>query len=285
MRPQSFELERPQTLAAALASLQAAPTAYCLLAGGQSVLKQLRERSIAPERVIDISAVRELNFVRRDPEGLAIGALVSLSTLVTHPLVRSHCPALMEASSRVGDVQIRSRATFGGNLCSGWASDLGVVVAAARATVEIIRYDGSRAIGGDEFVRTGEQAGTRRELVQRITMPFATGSAFEKLSRRAADPALASAAAFVWRRGDRIDIGLAAGGVHAYPLRLKDVETALTASLSREDLAHALAQCTTTLTPPTTPHGSAEYRRQVFPVLVTRALRRALAQAGCGDLI
>jgi len=285
MRPHRFELEQPQSLAAALAALQSTDRSHCVMAGGQSLLKQLRERSIMPARVIDISAVPELNFVRRGVEGLTLGALVRLATLTTDPPISTHCPALAEAAARVGDVQIRSRATLGGNLCSGWSSDLGVVIAAAHATITIGRRGSSRIIDGASFMQAGDQALAPDELVQAICVPDAAGSVFEKLSRRAADPVLVSAAAFVWKRGENVDIGLAAGGVHPHPLRLIGIEQALaTEGLRKTVLARVLDQCAGTLLPPNTAHASAEYRRQIFPVMVTRALRRALASAGCGDL-
>lgn len=237
-----------------------------------------------PARVIDISAVPELNFVRHGPEGLTLGALVRLATLTTDPLISTHCAALAEAAARIGDVQIRARATLGGNFCSGWSSDLGVVIAAARATIRIGRSGSSRTVNGGSFMQAGDQALAPDELIQAIIIPDAN-SAFEKLSRRSADPVLASAAAFVWKRGGTLDIGLAAGGVHTYPLRLIGIEQVLAAEgLHKRVLARALDECAVSLIPPNTPHASAEYRRQIFPVMVTRALRRALASAGCGDL-
>lgn len=285
MRPHRFDLEQPQSLAAALAALQSTDRSHCVMAGGQSLLKQLRERSIMPARVIDISAVPELNFVRYGAEGLTLGALVRLASLTSDPLISTHCPALAEAAARVGDVQIRARATLGGNLCSGWSSDLGVVIAAVRATVSIVRSGSSRSMDGASFMHAGEQALAPDELVQAVIIPDAAGSAFEKLSRRAADPVLVSAAAFVWKRGDNVDIGLAAGGVHPHPLRLISIEQTLaTEGRRKTNLAHALDQFAGTLLPPNTAHAGAEYRRQIFPVMVTRALRRTLVSAGCGDL-
>lgn len=285
MRPADFHLERPRNLADALDCLQSAAGDTCVLAGGQSVLKQLRDRVIAPRRIVDISGLRELDYVKDTDTILELGALTSLAMIASAPLIAARCMALAEAAARVGDVQIRTRATLGGNLRSGWSSDLGVVVAAARAGVELCSRRGGRSIAGDELLAGGPNSCASDELIRAVSFPVCSGSAFEKLARRSADPALASAAAFVWRDVDRVEIGLAVGGVHFHPLRLAAVEAVVAKhGLDASRIDAALAVAASEVVPVDTPHAGAAYRRRVLPVIARRALATALRRAQLGDL-
>ncbi|MBI2801758.1 MAG: FAD binding domain-containing protein [Gammaproteobacteria bacterium] len=281
MRPERFEFERYASLGAALASLRDAPPDSRVLAGGQSLLKQIRERSVHVVRLFDISGLEELNFLNYEGTALTVGALVSLTRLAVEPRVATHSMALAEAARRVGDVQVRSRATLGGNLLSGWSGDLAVALMASGASVDLCHHAGARSITVDELVCDGCN---RDELIRGVSIPAVRASAFVKLSRRAADPAIVSAAAAVFAVRP-LRIGLAAGGVHGHPIRLAAVENLISSSgLSKQGIAAACDAAAVEHSPPSTPHGSADYRRRVLPILVQRALQTALTRAGLGVL-
>lgn len=279
MRPAEFDFERPRTVAEVCARLARGGADCAVLAGGQSLLKQLRERIRAPRALIDISALRELAYVRGSAsEGIDIGALTTLATLATDATIARHCPALAAGAARVGDVQIRARGTLGGNLLSGWSSNLGVVLAALGASATLVSSTHTRAVDAEELVRAGCASD---ELVVGFRLPRTPASAFEKLARRSANPVIASAAVGIRERR----FGLAVGGVHDHPLRLPAVEALLDGGERRRPrLADAIGQAVSRLDAPTTPHASAAYRRRVLPVIALRALERALAGAGIEGL-
>src|SRR5918912_1500487 len=83
----------------------------------------------------------------------------------------------------------------------------------------------------EEFLANGppRQALAAGEILVEVRFgPAATASAFEKLSRRAADPPIVNAAAAVSVEADRISaVGLALVGVHQLPVRARPVEQQL----------------------------------------------------------
>lgn len=282
MRPAEFDLQRPQTMTAALDCLAGADADSAIIAGGQSLLKQMRERSRQPRTLIDISALNELDYVRTTASGLEIGALTTLATLASTPSVASGCSALACAARSVGDVQIRARGTIGGNVLSGWTGDLGVVLSALRATAALQSTRERRVIEVDELLANGCRAD---ELITAFTLPATRASAFEKLSRRSADPVIVSAAACVEQHRNGLRIGLAVGGVYSHPLRLPELEALLEGG-ERDAccLARAIAQAVASLQAPSTPHASAAYRLRVLPVIALRVLGETFAIANLGGI-
>ena len=74
MIPAAFDYERVDTVDAAIAALQADEGAK-LLAGGHSLLPQMKLRFAMPTKLIDIGRLHDLSYVREDGGGVAIGAL------------------------------------------------------------------------------------------------------------------------------------------------------------------------------------------------------------------
>lgn len=283
MRPAEFRIQCPRNLAEAIRLLHQAEPGTAVLAGGQALLKQLRERTIAPTVLLDISRLAELAYIERRTDSLEIGALTTLAVITASKEVAADCPALMEAARRVGDVQIRTRATLGGNILSGWASDLAVVMTALDARVELYSSAGSRSMSAGDLIVGGCPAD---ELLRVVSVPAMPASAFEKLSRRSADPVIASAAATVSVADGAHRHGLAVGGVHRHAARLPTVE-ALLDSGERDSCAitAAVDAALAGFAPPDTPHASAVFRRRVAPVMALRAITRARVIAGLGELV
>ncbi len=90
-----------------------------LIAGGTDLLGILKDRILpkAPEVLINIKTIPDLNYIKEDKNGLRIGALSILSDIVKSPIVQERYKVLAEASHEVATTQIRNMATIGGNLC------------------------------------------------------------------------------------------------------------------------------------------------------------------------
>ncbi|MBA2596217.1 MAG: FAD binding domain-containing protein [Chloroflexia bacterium] len=119
MKP--FDFARPDTIAAAVALLDgrdaSRPNRSALLAGGTDLLTLMKADLYAPELLIDIKRLAELdNRIEETAEGLTIGALVTLSQLEDDPRIQSLVPALAEAAALAATPQLRHMATIGGNL-------------------------------------------------------------------------------------------------------------------------------------------------------------------------
>lgn len=114
MRP--FAYSSPQTLADAVALLAPGDGARPL-AGGTDLLPLMKSDLLAPERLVDIKRLAELDDRIEDgPEGITIGALATLAELAADPLILARYPALAEAAEIAASPQLRNMATIGGNL-------------------------------------------------------------------------------------------------------------------------------------------------------------------------
>ena len=108
---QPADLENAKELAAKFAS------DGWLLAGGNDSLDWFKDRVKQPKAVIELSGVQELTGITETEQGLEIGALTTLSTLASHPIIKQKFGLLASAANHVASPQIRNSGTIGGNLC------------------------------------------------------------------------------------------------------------------------------------------------------------------------
>ncbi len=127
------------------------------------------------------------------------------------------------------------------------------------------------------------------ELVVDVTvprMPHGSGWAFEEVSRRHGDFALAGAAAVVTldRNGAVGSARIALLGVHARPVLAFEAARALVGSLPTGAAVDAAGDAASRLDcdPSSDIHASRAYRRRLAGVMVRRALTRAISRAGDG---
>jgi 4-hydroxybenzoyl-CoA reductase subunit beta len=111
-----FNLRRPASLAQAAALLAAQPGAR-LVAGGTDLLPNLRRGLEQPPVLIDLSALHGLATVETTPEGMLLGAGLTIAELTRIRAVTGCLPTLAEAARSVAGPGHRSAATLGGNLC------------------------------------------------------------------------------------------------------------------------------------------------------------------------
>ena len=112
-----FEILKAQSLEQALDHLARAPRETLVIAGGTDAVPNLKHRLHEPSRLLLISGLRDLHFIRESEAGLELGPLVTLSEIAAHPVLRREHPSLARAASLVASPQIRNMGTLGGNLC------------------------------------------------------------------------------------------------------------------------------------------------------------------------
>ena len=83
-----FDYHRARSLADAQRLLAAHPGAK-LLAGGHSLIPLMKLRLTAPEQLVDLARVAELNYIREEGGTLRIGATTTHYQVESSPLVRS----------------------------------------------------------------------------------------------------------------------------------------------------------------------------------------------------
>jgi xanthine dehydrogenase YagS FAD-binding subunit len=86
------------------------------IAGGTELLNWMRLSISAPDLVVDVGKIPDLNRIERQGDQLVIGALATLNAVGENDLVRRYATALSEACLKAAAPQIRNRATLGGNV-------------------------------------------------------------------------------------------------------------------------------------------------------------------------
>jgi len=112
------ELLMPGGIQELTAALQRATPSSRLLAGGTDLMRSMHQDHWEPDLLIDLSGVRELEFVRLEAGTLRIGSMTTFAELQADPLVRRYAGCLAEAAAQVGSAQIRNVATVGGNIAN-----------------------------------------------------------------------------------------------------------------------------------------------------------------------
>jgi CO/xanthine dehydrogenase FAD-binding subunit len=113
----SFEYFKVFSISEALQLLSKYRRDAKLLAGGTDILLQIRQHIINPLYLIDLKGISNLNSINYKDGNLDIGASTSLKDTEKSEMIRSRFPALTEAAHQIATIQIRNRATLGGNLC------------------------------------------------------------------------------------------------------------------------------------------------------------------------
>jgi xanthine dehydrogenase YagS FAD-binding subunit len=112
----AFELLQPTSVADALAIVDRHGVDAWVLAGGLDSFDWLKDRIKRPQHVVDLSGVAELKGIRANGDSLEIGAMTTLTEVVTHPVVRERYSILLEAAESAASPQIRNQGTIGGNV-------------------------------------------------------------------------------------------------------------------------------------------------------------------------
>ncbi len=167
-----FEYEAPSSLTEAVALLGSGKPARAL-AGGTDLIDHVRTGRLAPDLVVDVKRLPELNVLENGPEGLRLGAAVPCYRIYGDESIRESFAALAESAHIIGGWQIQSRASVGGNVCtSGPAADSIPSLIALRAIVVIAGPVGMREVPIEEFCTgPGKNILQPGELVVEFRLP------------------------------------------------------------------------------------------------------------------
>jgi carbon-monoxide dehydrogenase medium subunit len=276
------EYVRPTTLEDAVRLLGEHDGARAL-AGGQTLINVMKQRAASPDVLVDLGRIGELRTIgfSADETALELGAMVTLSQLMTSSEVEVARPVLAEVVKTVADVQVRNRGTIGGNICvNDPTNHLPPLVVALDAAMTIRSAAGERTISADDFfVGVFETAVIEGELLTRVSIPTRTpgsGDAMSGVTLGAHGTYVANAAASVAGGQWRIALGCI-GGI---PVRATAVEERLAGvEINEQVVTDAVAGLGATLDPPSDVHGTADYRRALSEIAVTRAVLQAAERA------
>ena len=278
-----FEVIRPESLKQCLEALAERGEHASLLAGGTDLNILMDTGLKTPGFVIDIGTLGELRFLRGENGRQLIGATA------THADVRSGLEGLAclsRASGRVGSPQIRNVATVGGNIANASPSgDVYPPLLALDAVVALASSGGEREVPlRDLATGPGETIIGPDELITHVSFDQVGEGAytdFVKVGLRNA-LAISVASAAIVARGDGnvlTDVRIACGAVAPRAMRMNDVEELVTGNEPDVVLVDEAAKVAGSICCPITDiRATAEYRRHVTGVIVSRLVENAFTR-------
>jgi carbon-monoxide dehydrogenase medium subunit len=232
-----------------------------VIGGGTIVMPDLASGRTSVSKALILSRAGLAGIVR-DGGTVKIGAATTLEALVG-----ATPDPLSTAAQRVGDYEIRSQATIGGNLCAGPGrdtprGDLQAPLIALAATVRSAGAAGERVEPVEEFLASGPAG----RLVLEIEFAEPVHGVYVSMGRPHAHVYTVLSVACA-ESGDGIRVAI--GGAGPVGARAASVERALAEGASPEDAA---ARVLDDVEPEDDALASAWYRRKTLPKLVSRAL-------------
>jgi aerobic carbon-monoxide dehydrogenase medium subunit len=284
MIPASFEYTRVASVADAIEALKSDPSAK-ILAGGHSLIPAMKLRLSQPSKLVDISRIAELNFIRDRGKYIAIGATTTHGTIAAHKTTVHKLPLLAATAAMIGDIQVRNMGTIGGSIAhADPAADWPAVLLAAGATIVVQGPYGDKKIPANEFFTgffsTKLEEG---EIITEIRVPEpAVGTyrhAYAKFVQPASRFALVGCAVqFDLSNGVISNARVAYNGVGEFAFRDKAVEAALNGQkLTQATIENAASKAGAGDFVMSDTFASETYRRHLTKVYTKRALTACTA--------
>lgn len=277
-----FELVRPTRVEEALRLLSDGPPGSTMaLAGGTDLVNAVEGGRKAPVRVVSLAKLPWRHLERRGSV-LAIGSLLPLRDLELDASVRREAPLLVEACRDVGSVQLRHRATLGGNLGRAAAtSDLIPPLLALEASVVVVGLGGERTLPLDGFaLGSWTTVMAEGELIKEVLVPLPARGRYLWQRVRPSNDISQVGIAVAPPRSPGAGWHLAAGGVEPSPQRLRAAEGHLRSDRpTPSEIKAASEAASAEVAFRTDPRASETYRRHLLGVLLRRAVESLMAPA------
>ena len=235
MKPAPFAYIKAKTLKEAVTLLAKHKDDARLLAGGQSLIATLNMRLSAPDLLIDINGIKNLNGIAKKGKYVEIGALARHAQVERSDVIAKHAPLIALAMPHIGHPAIRNRGTFGGSIAfADPAAELPACLLALGGEIDIAGPRGKRKVRADAFFKGLFETALRpQEMIIAVRVPAAdktTRVGFAELARRHGDYAMVGLAASARGNGKGLaNVRLAYFGVGDTPIRVKKAEAALAA--------------------------------------------------------
>lgn len=238
------------------------------------------------DTLIDVTRIPGLSEIRLEGDGIIhLGSLVTHNDCAASPLLRQRALPLAQAAYEVGAPQIRNRSTVAGNLITASpANDTIPALMALGASVVLRSVGGERTVPLAEFYtglrKTVMQPGEMLVDIHFPALPKTARGAFMRITLRRAQAISVVNAAIVLRfKGEKIAAAaIALGAVAPTIICAPEAEASLTGrTLAARNIAEAARLAQQAASPIGDVRSSADYRREMVRVAVTRVLNE-LAQ-------
>ena len=284
-RPEPLEMYQPMSLQEASRLLKDKGPGGRFLAGGTDLVIAIKEKGLIPKYVVDLKRVPGLSGIRENTDGsITIGALTTMRDIETDSLLNKKYPFLCQSAAEVGSIQIRNRATVGGNMANATPSaDVAPSLVALNATAKIVNAGGERMVALEEFFRgPGQTVMNPDEILTEIiipkTSPQLVGEYIKFSPRDMMDLAYVGVAVAYALAADKRCNGvrIVLGAVAPTPIRARAAEALLEDQPLTGELAAKVAAVAAQESKPISDvRSSAEYRRAMVEAMTQRALLNA----------
>jgi aerobic carbon-monoxide dehydrogenase medium subunit len=284
-RTEAFDFYQPATLQEASRLLNENGPGGRFLAGGTDLVIAMKEKGLLPRYIVDLKRLPGLSGIRENSDGsISLGALTTLHEIETSALIKKKYPFLAQSAAEVGSIQIRNRATIGGNMANASPSaDTSPALMALGASASIASASGERKMAIEEFFKgPGQNAMSPDEILTEITIPKTSanlvGEYIKFSPREMMDLAYVGVAVVYNLAKDKTCSGIriVLGAVAPTPIRAKRAEAALEGQALSEALAEKIGQIAAEEAKPISDvRSSADYRRAMVGTMTKRALLNA----------
>lgn len=280
--------EAPQTLEAAIALLAGANGQARVLAGGTDLLIQMRGGRAAPRLLVDVKRIPEMRSIATENGGLRFGAAVSCMELVEHAAFARTWPGLTDAVKLIGSIQVKGRATVGGNLCNASpAADSVPALITAGALARIVGPGGKREAKVEDIpAGPGKTTLAQGEIVTSFFLPRRSprsGDAYLRFTPRTEmDIAVVGASVNLTldEKGVCSQARVSLGAVAERAMLVSEAAAALIGSaIDAAALARLAAAASAACRPIDDKRGTKEFRIKIAGVMARRAAEIAADRA------
>jgi carbon-monoxide dehydrogenase medium subunit len=281
-----FDYFKPKTFEEALKILLNSQSKPRALAGGTDLFIAMKEKGATPESVLDLKGIPGYDFIRETHGRIEIGALATIRSIETSPLIREKIPFLAEAAGKLGSVQVRNRATIGGNLCNAAPSaETAPALICLNGQAEVMTDHGVKVISLEDFFRgPGQTVLNGTGLMTRVIVPplpaNSAGVYYKHSPRKAMDLAVVGVGCLLTLDSNKkrcLDSRIVLGAVAPVPLRARRAESVIIGKeVNEREIEEAGELAGQEAKPITDVRGSADYRTEMVKVFVKRGLREVL---------
>ena len=280
--------EAPESLDAAIALLTGADGGGRVMAGGTDVLVQLHAEMIEPSVLVDIKNIPDVRAMSESGGVWTVGAAVPGMKIIDDKAFSAAWPGVCEGVALIGSMQVKGRASIGGNLCNGSpAADSVPPIIAAGATAKIIGPDGSREEAVENIIiGPGKTSLAEGEIIVSFAFPKRaahSGDCYLRLTPRTEmDIAVVGLGVNITLDDNGVCTAarVALGAAAPTPLLVADAGAALVGTTVDDGaLENMVAAIRAACNPISDKRGTKEYRIKTAGVIARRAAEKALERA------
>jgi CO/xanthine dehydrogenase FAD-binding subunit len=242
---------------------------HTLLAGGTDLIPSYERGQTLPELLVDLKSIPELHGINEYEHHIEIGSSATIEEIQKNEIIANQFKALKQSTLDFGSVQIRNRATIGGNICNASpAGDTLPPLYALDTKVSLRTKNDERVLNIEEFILgPGKTDLKDGEILQKIIIhKNNSDSLFYKLGLRAAMAISVINFAIVYNPSQ---LTIAVGAVAPTILKFSSLE-----GMSTDNIINKIDR---KISPIDDIRGTANYRRKVIKNMLSYELSKIIS--------